>query len=102
MSLKAWETLTPEQKAIINGAGQVSANLQRDLWQAREAVNMEKAEESGIAVNSVADTPTVTNSHLKAVEDGCNKAPERLHVAKCRGVSLATESVSRRLTNPVC
>jgi TRAP-type C4-dicarboxylate transport system substrate-binding protein len=93
MSFEPREALTPEQKAIINSAGQVSANLQRELWLPCEALNMEKAQESGIAVNSVADTPTVTNSHLKAAEDGCHKALERLHAAECGGVSLATESV---------
>ncbi|MDE0850571.1 hypothetical protein [Yoonia sp.] len=48
MSLEPRETLRPEQKAIINGAGQVSANLQRELWQAREAVNMEKPRKAAL------------------------------------------------------
>jgi TRAP-type C4-dicarboxylate transport system substrate-binding protein len=55
MSLKTWETFTPEQQAILKEAGQASANLQRELWQAREAVSMEKVQAGGTTVNTIAD-----------------------------------------------
>lgn len=55
MSLKTWETLTPEQQAILKEAGQTSANLQRELWQAREAASMEIVQAGGTTVNKIAD-----------------------------------------------
>ena len=55
MSLKIWETLTPEQQAILKEAGQTSANLQRELWQAREAASMEIVQAGGTTVNTIAD-----------------------------------------------
>ena len=55
MSLKTWETLTPEQQAILKEAGQTSANLQRELWQAREAASMEIVQAGGTTVNTIAD-----------------------------------------------
>jgi len=55
MSLKTWETLTPEQQVIVKEAGRTSANLQRELWQAREAVSMEIVQAGGTAVNTIAD-----------------------------------------------
>lgn len=55
MSLKTWEKFTPEQQAILKEAGQKSANLQRELWQAREAASMEKVQAGGTTVNKIAD-----------------------------------------------
>lgn len=55
MSLKSWEKLTPEQQEIMLDAGQKSANLQRELWQAREAASMEKVQAGGTIVNTIAD-----------------------------------------------
>lgn len=55
MSLKTWEKMTPEQQAILKEAGQTSANLQRELWQAREAASMDKVQAGGTTVNLIAD-----------------------------------------------
>ena len=55
MSLKSWEKLTPEQQAIMLEAGQKSATLQRELWQAREAASMEVVQAGGTIVNTIAD-----------------------------------------------
>jgi tripartite ATP-independent transporter DctP family solute receptor len=55
MSLKTWEKLTPEQQAILKEAGQTSANLQRELWQAREAASMKIVQAGGTTVNTIAD-----------------------------------------------
>ncbi|SFR45809.1 TRAP transporter substrate-binding protein [Litoreibacter janthinus] len=55
MSLKTWEKMTPEQQAILKEAGQTSANLQRELWQAREAASMDKVQAGGTTVNKIAD-----------------------------------------------
>ncbi|MEN8833619.1 MAG: TRAP transporter substrate-binding protein [Pacificibacter sp.] len=55
MSLKTWEKLTEEQQAILKAAGQTSANLQRELWQTREAASMEVVQKGGTVVNTIAD-----------------------------------------------
>ena len=55
MSLKTWEKMTPDQQAILLEAGQKSALLQRELWQAREAASMEKVKAGGTIVNTIAD-----------------------------------------------
>ncbi|WP_368186956.1 TRAP transporter substrate-binding protein [Aestuariibius sp. HNIBRBA575] len=55
MSLKTWETLTPEQQDILKEAGQASAEMQRELWQEREAASMEIVQAGGTTVNTVAD-----------------------------------------------
>lgn len=55
MSLKTWETMTPEQQEILLDAGQNSATLQRELWQAREAASMEIVQAGGTIVNVIAD-----------------------------------------------
>jgi tripartite ATP-independent transporter DctP family solute receptor len=55
MSLKTWEKMTPEQQEILLEAGHASANLQRELWQAREAESLEKVKAEGTEVNTVED-----------------------------------------------
>jgi TRAP-type C4-dicarboxylate transport system substrate-binding protein len=55
MSLKTWEKLTPEQQEIVKAAGAASAELQRELWQAREAASMEIVQAGGTTVNTIAD-----------------------------------------------
>ncbi|MBU2865538.1 TRAP transporter substrate-binding protein [Pacificibacter marinus] len=55
MSLKTWEKLTPEQQDIVMTAGRNSANLQRELWQEREASSMETVKAGGTIVNTIAD-----------------------------------------------
>ena len=55
MSLKTWEKLTPEQQDIVMTAGRTSADLQRGLWQEREASSMEIVQAGGTIVNTIAD-----------------------------------------------
>jgi tripartite ATP-independent transporter DctP family solute receptor len=55
ISKKTWDTWSPEDQAIVKAAGKASADLQRELWQAREKASMEKVEAGGTVVNKVAD-----------------------------------------------
>jgi TRAP-type C4-dicarboxylate transport system substrate-binding protein len=55
MSKKTFDALTPEQQEIVREAGRNSTELQRKLWQERQAASMAKIEEAGVAVNSVED-----------------------------------------------
>lgn len=55
MSKVSWDKLTPEQQTIVMEAGRASAELQRELWQAREAASMEIVQAGGTVVNTIAD-----------------------------------------------
>lgn len=55
MSKIAFDKLTPEQQTIVMEAGRTSANLQRELWQAREAASMEIVKAGGTTVNTIED-----------------------------------------------
>ncbi len=55
MSKISFDALTPEQQVIVKEAGQASAVLQRELWQAREAASMEIVQAGGTVVNTIAD-----------------------------------------------
>ncbi|MBL4767772.1 MAG: TRAP transporter substrate-binding protein [Rhodobacteraceae bacterium] len=55
MAKKTFDALTPEQQAIVKEAGRNSANLQRELWQKREAASMEIVIAGGVEVNEIAD-----------------------------------------------
>lgn len=55
MSKKTFDALTPEQQEIVKTAGKNSADLQRELWQEREAASMKIVTEGGVAVNEVED-----------------------------------------------
>lgn len=55
MALATWEKLTPEQQEIVMDAGRASADLQRGLWQEREAASMEIVQAGGTTVNTIAD-----------------------------------------------
>ncbi|MGC1498057.1 MAG: TRAP transporter substrate-binding protein [Sulfitobacter sp.] len=55
MSKKTYDSLTPEQQTIVKEAGRSSANLQRELWQKREAASMETVKAGGTEVNTIAD-----------------------------------------------
>jgi tripartite ATP-independent transporter DctP family solute receptor len=55
MSKISFDALTPEQQVIVKEAGHNSAVLQRELWQAREAVSMEVVQAGGTVVNTIAD-----------------------------------------------
>lgn len=55
MSLATWERLSPENQVIVMEAGRSSADLQRELWQAREAASMEIVQAGGTIVNLIED-----------------------------------------------
>jgi tripartite ATP-independent transporter DctP family solute receptor len=55
MSKISWDKLTPEQQDVVMKAGRASADLQRELWQAREAASMETVKAGGTEVNEIAD-----------------------------------------------
>ncbi|MDB4254760.1 TRAP transporter substrate-binding protein [Yoonia sp.] len=55
MSKISWDKLTPEQQDIVMKAGRDSAELQRELWQAREAASMKIVQDGGTIVNQIAD-----------------------------------------------
>jgi|TARA_B110000908_G_scaffold102204_1_gene120452 tripartite ATP-independent transporter DctP family solute receptor len=55
MSKISWDKLTPEQQDVVMKAGRASAELQRELWQAREAASMKIVQDGGTVVNEIAD-----------------------------------------------
>ena len=55
MSKKTWDGLTAEQQDIVKTAAKNSTDLQRKLWQDREAASMDKVVAGGVTVNSVED-----------------------------------------------
>ncbi len=55
MSKRTWDKLTPEQQEIVRVAGRNSTELQRKLWQEREAASMKTVRDAGVKVNDVAD-----------------------------------------------
>lgn len=55
MSKKTWDGLTAEQQEIVKTAGKNSTDLQRKLWQDREAASMDKVVAGGVTVNNVED-----------------------------------------------
>lgn len=55
ISKKTWDTWSPEDQKIVRAAGKTSADLQRKLWQEREAKSMEKVQAGGTTVNKIAD-----------------------------------------------
>ncbi len=55
MSKKTFDALTPEQQQIVKDAGRASTELQRKLWQEREAASMEIVRAGGVTVNEIAD-----------------------------------------------
>jgi tripartite ATP-independent transporter DctP family solute receptor len=55
MSLATWDSLTPENQAIVMEAGRASAEMQRELWQAREAASLEIVEAGGTIINTIED-----------------------------------------------
>ena len=55
MSKKTFDALTPEQQDIVKAAGKHSTDLQRELWQKREAASMAIIIEGGVEVNEIAD-----------------------------------------------
>ena len=55
MSKKTFDALSAEDQAAVKAAGKASTDLQRELWQAREAASMKIVLDGGVTVNEVAD-----------------------------------------------
>ena len=55
MSKITWDKLPPDQQQILKEAGQASAVLQRELWDAREKASLETVQAGGTIVNTIAD-----------------------------------------------
>ncbi|WP_163849111.1 TRAP transporter substrate-binding protein [Pseudooceanicola aestuarii] len=55
MSKRTWDKLSAEEQEIVRTAGRNSTELQRELWQEREAASMQVVRDAGVEVNEVAD-----------------------------------------------
>lgn len=55
ISKVTWDSWSKEDQAIVMAAGKASAELQRGLWQEREAKSMMKVQAGGTTVNKIAD-----------------------------------------------
>lgn len=55
ISKKTWDSWSAEDQKIVMAAGRASADLQRTLWQAREAKSMDIVQAGGTTVNKIAD-----------------------------------------------
>lgn len=55
ISKKTWDSWSEGDQKIVMAAGKASADLQRELWQAREAKSMEIVQAGGTTVNKIAD-----------------------------------------------
>lgn len=76
MSKTSFDKLTPEQQAIFKEAGRNSANLQRELWQAREAASMEVVKAGGTEVNVIADKAPFQNAMSPVYEGFLSSNPD--------------------------
>jgi len=55
MSKRSFDALSAEHQAIVLEAGKNSTDLQRKLWQEREAASMQVVLDGGVTVNEIAD-----------------------------------------------
>ena len=76
MSKKTWDGLSAEDQAILKAAGRASADLQRKLWQEREAKSMEAVLAGGTQVNKIADKAPFQNAMSAVYDDFLKKNPE--------------------------
>ncbi|WP_082836919.1 TRAP transporter substrate-binding protein [Labrenzia sp. OB1] len=76
MSKKTYDSLTPEQQEIVRVAGHNSTELQRKLWQEREAASMAKVEGGGVTVNNVADKAAFQAAMAPVYEQYLAQNPE--------------------------
>jgi len=76
MSKKTFDSLTPEQQAIVKEAGRNSTELQRKLWQEREAASMAKVAEGGVTVNEIADKAAFQEAMAPVYDQFLSQNPE--------------------------
>jgi TRAP-type C4-dicarboxylate transport system substrate-binding protein len=59
MSDRAWNSLSPEQQAIVKAAGESAKQFQRNMWDEREALAYAEIEKMGVTVHRPAKAPFV-------------------------------------------
>ncbi|WP_380057761.1 TRAP transporter substrate-binding protein [Falsihalocynthiibacter sp. SS001] len=82
MSLKTWESFTPEQQEAVKTAAMDSAMKQRELWQAREAASMEKVKEGGVEVNTIEDKAAFQAAMAPVYEQYLAASPDMADLVK--------------------
>lgn len=76
MSKKAWDALSAEDQAIVKAAGKASADMQRKLWQAREAKSMKAVLAGGTQVNKIANKAPFQNAMSSVYDSFLEKNPD--------------------------
>ncbi|MEP3049020.1 MAG: TRAP transporter substrate-binding protein [Roseibium sp.] len=76
MSKKSFDKLTPEQQDIVKEAGRNSTELQRKLWQEREAASMKKVEAGGVTVNAIEDKAAFQAAMAPVYDQFLSQNPE--------------------------
>jgi len=69
MSKKAFDALSPEDQEIAREVGRESAEMQRGLWQEREAASMKVLEDGGVQINTIDDKAPFQDA-MAGVYDG--------------------------------
>jgi len=82
MSKKTWDGLSADQQVIVMEAGRTSANLQRELWQAREAASMKIVQAGGTIVNTIADKAPFQNAMVPVYEKFLANNPDLADLVK--------------------
>ncbi|MCL4105501.1 UNVERIFIED_CONTAM: hypothetical protein GTU68_055632 [Idotea baltica] len=76
MSKRTWDGLTAEQQDIVRAAGKASTDLQRELWQAREAASMKVVLDGGVQVNEVEDKAAFQSAMAPVYAQFLEASPE--------------------------
>lgn len=76
MSKRTWDSLTAEQQAIVAEAGKNSTDLQRKLWQEREAASMKVVSDGGVQVNEIADKSAFQEAMKPVYDQFLSASPE--------------------------
>lgn len=82
MSLKTWESFSEDEQKIVKAAAMASATKQRELWQAREAVSMEKVTAGGVVVNTIADKAAFQDAMAPVYEQYLKASPDMADLVK--------------------
>jgi tripartite ATP-independent transporter DctP family solute receptor len=76
MSKKTFDALSAEHQEIVKTAGQNSANLQRELWGAREEASMATVIAGGTKVNTIEDKAPFQDAMASVYEGYLAENPE--------------------------
>lgn len=82
MSKKTFDGLSAEHQAIVREAGRNSTNLQRELWQKREAASMQVVLDGGVEVNEIADKTAFQNAMSPVYDQFLSANPELADLVK--------------------